>query len=141
MAARLTDKQKKRIIADYVELGSYNAVAKKHRVADTTVKRIVLADGETRRKVEQKKEQNTADILAYMDTKKDVVCAIIGDYLEALRDRNKIDKATTVQLSTTLGTLIDKFAPRDRYGSPEHNQYEDDPITKSLKEDAENGFL
>ena len=25
MAARLTDKQKKKIIADYVELGSYNA--------------------------------------------------------------------------------------------------------------------
>lgn len=29
MAARLTDKQKKKIVADYLELGSYNAVAKK----------------------------------------------------------------------------------------------------------------
>lgn len=28
MAARLTDKQKKKIIADYVQLGSYNAVSK-----------------------------------------------------------------------------------------------------------------
>ena len=37
MAARLTDKQKKKIIADYVQLGSYNAVAKKHKIADSTV--------------------------------------------------------------------------------------------------------
>jgi len=28
VAARLTDKQKKEIIADYVELGSFNAAAK-----------------------------------------------------------------------------------------------------------------
>jgi hypothetical protein len=33
MAARLTDKQRKKIIADYVDLGSYNAVAKKHKVS------------------------------------------------------------------------------------------------------------
>ena len=39
MAARLTDKQKKKIIADYVELGSYNAVAKIHGVSRQTVKK------------------------------------------------------------------------------------------------------
>lgn len=37
MAARLTDKQKK-IVADYLELGSYNAVAKKNNVSNHTVK-------------------------------------------------------------------------------------------------------
>ena len=58
MAARLTDKQKKKIIADYVEIGSYNAVAKKHGVSDTTVKRIVSTDFEMLEKVEQKKEEN-----------------------------------------------------------------------------------
>ena len=42
MAARLTDKQKKKIVADYLELGSYNATAKRNNVSDTTVKRIVL---------------------------------------------------------------------------------------------------
>lgn len=41
---RLTDKQRKQIVADYVELGSYAAVAKKHGVADTTVKRAVEQD-------------------------------------------------------------------------------------------------
>ena len=42
MAARLTDKQKKKIVADYLETGSYRATARKNRIADGTVKRIVL---------------------------------------------------------------------------------------------------
>ena len=41
MAARLTDKQKKKIVADYLELGSYLAVAKKNGVSDSSVKRVV----------------------------------------------------------------------------------------------------
>lgn len=131
MAARLTDKQKKRIIADYAEMGSYNAVAKKHGVADGTVRRIILSNPEFTKKVEQKKAENSADILEYMDTKKDVVCAIIGDYLEALRDKEKIQKATTVQLSTTLGTLIDKFTMVSKEVGQNN---EPDALSKSLEE-------
>ena len=37
MASRLTDKQKKKIIADYVESGSYRATAKKFGVSKSTV--------------------------------------------------------------------------------------------------------
>lgn len=131
MAARLTDKQKKRIIADYAEMGSYNSVAKKHGVADGTVRRIILSNPEFTKKVEQKKAENSADILEYMDTKKDVVCAIIGDYLEALRDKEKIQKATTVQLSTTLGTLIDKFTMVSKEVGQNN---EPDALSKSLEE-------
>lgn len=40
MAARLTDKQKKKIIADYVEMGSFNAAAKANGVSRNTVKRL-----------------------------------------------------------------------------------------------------
>lgn len=41
MAARLTDRKKKekKIIADYLELQSYNATAKKNKVCPDTVKR------------------------------------------------------------------------------------------------------
>ena len=68
MAARLTDKQKKKIIADYVELGSYSAVARKHKISDKTVKSVVLSDPEFTRKSEDKKEENCVDnaiILCY----------------------------------------------------------------------------
>ena len=40
MAARLTDKQKKEIIADYVECGSYRATAKKFGVSAMTVRSV-----------------------------------------------------------------------------------------------------
>lgn len=135
MAARLTDKQKKRIIADYIELGSYNAVAKKYNVTRQTVKNIVTADAESRQKLQDKKEQNTADILAHMEQKKDKVNQIIDAYLDKLLDPEMMDRATPAQLTTALGTLIDKFTMArvvDR-----NQKREDDPLTKALKEEAE----
>ena len=68
-----------------------------------------------------------------MDSKKDAVCLIIDRYLKALLDEDKIEKATTSQLTTALGTLIDKFTMQG--GRPE--QMAEDPLTKALKEMAE----
>ncbi len=109
MAKHLTDKQKKKIIADYVELGSYNAVAKKHKVSATTIKNVVLKDSESLEKCEQKKEQNTKDILSHMESKKDTVIQVVDRYLEALLDEEMIRKANPSQLTTAMGTVIDKF--------------------------------
>lgn len=139
MAARLTDKQKKLIVADYVEIGSYNAVAKKHGVSVTTVIRV-CENEETKQKVIEKKEENSADILAYMETKRDKVAEIIGLYLDRLSDPELINKSNASQLTTALGTLIDKFTMQGvkQAGTTR----EDDPLTKALKECArelENG--
>ena len=41
MAARITDRKKKKIVADCLELGSYNAAAKLNGVCGQTVRRIV----------------------------------------------------------------------------------------------------
>lgn len=131
MAARLTDKRKKKIIADYVQLGSYNAVAKKHGVADSTVKRVVLADPNMQKKAEQKKEQNTADILTYMDSKKSVVCEILGKGLSILNDEEKLRDASPAQITTALGTLIDKWTAM---GAGIRNDAEEDALSRSLRE-------
>ena len=109
MAKHLTDRQKKKIIADYVELGSYNAVAKKHKLSATTVKNTVLKDKKSVEMCEQKKEQNTADILSFMDGKKKDVCDIISLYLEYLQDPKKLDRASLQSIATSLGIIIDKF--------------------------------
>ena len=109
VAKHLTDRQKKKIIADYVELGSYNAVAKKHKLSATTVKNTVLKDKKSVEKCEQKKEQNTADILAFMEGKKQDVCYIISLYLEYLKDPNKLERASVQSIATSLGIVIDKF--------------------------------
>jgi len=109
MAARLSDKKRKRIIADYIEIGTYYGVAQKHKIAANTVKRIVTADPETAKKVKQKKEENTADILAHMETKSAQVCALVDLYLTELMKPERLERATPSQLSTVIGTLIDKW--------------------------------
>lgn len=119
MAARLTDRQKKRIIADYVELGSYRAAGRKNRVSADTVKRAVLEDGDIVRKTTQKKAENAADILDYMDGKKALVCEIIGKGLDALNGPDKLAEASPSQITTALGTLIDKFASGEAGRVPE----------------------
>lgn len=110
MAKHLTDLQKKQIIADYATLGSYRAVAKKHGVANTTVRSIVLGDPQTKQKTAQKKDENTADILQYMEDQKDDVCNIISLYLSALQDPKRLDRASVQSIATSLGIIIDKFS-------------------------------
>ena len=55
MAARLTDKRRKKIVADYLELGSYRATGRKNNVSAGTVKRIVEECDDIEQKVSQKK--------------------------------------------------------------------------------------
>ena len=134
MAARLTDKQKKKIVADYLELGSYNAVAKLNGVSNHTVKRVVLGVPEIVKKVQQKKDDNTADILEYMESQRGLVCEIIGKGLTILNDEEKLREATPSQITTALGTLIDKFTAVT--GGPGDTAKEDE-LSKSLREMAE----
>ena len=134
MAARLTDRQKKKIIADYVQLNNYCAVAKINNVSATTVKNIVLASVDFVEKCEQKKEENTADVLAYMDEHKDLVCSFIGKGLEMLNDPKKLAAANLSQITTAMGTLIDKWA---MIGGSPADTVNEDALSKSLKEMAE----
>lgn len=130
MAARLTDKQKKKIVADYLETGSYRATGRKNGVSDGTVKRVVSDCGDIEQKIARKKEENTADILAYMESQKGLVCEIIGKGLAALNDPEKLAESTPAQITTALGTLIDKFTALD---AARPKQAEADGMTLSEK--------
>lgn len=134
MAARLTDLKKKKILADYLESGSYRATAKKNGVSDSTVKRIIVGSSDFMQKAAQKKEENTADILAYMDSQKNLVCEIIAKGLAALNEPDKLAGASPSQITTAMGTLIDKWAMIS--GGPSDNGKEDE-LSKSLREMAE----
>ncbi len=109
MAARLTDRQKKKIIADYVELGSYSAAARKNGVSDNTVRNIIRGNSDISRKCERKKEQNTADMIAYMDSRKEQAKTVLDTCLNALSDQKKIDAAKLSEIATVMGIVIDKF--------------------------------
>ena len=109
MAARLTDRERKKIIADYIESGSYNATAQKNGVSRQTVKNIVTSDTDIGQKLQQKKAENTADMLEYMEKQRELVCEIIDKGLLALNEPGKFDRATPIQITTAIGTLIDKW--------------------------------
>lgn len=109
MAARLTDAQKKKIVADYAEIGSYAAVGRMNGVSDKTVKSIVKSDPETSRISEQKKKQNTLDMLQYMDDRRKKAQKVMDIYLKALSDPEKIKSASLSQIATAFGIITDKF--------------------------------
>jgi hypothetical protein len=109
-ARRLTDKQKKKIVADYVQLQSYRAAAKLNDVSDATVKKVVKEDPESARLCAQKKRENSKDMLSYMESKQGEAQELLGLYLKAMADPDKIAEATLPQLSTAFGTIVDKFA-------------------------------
>lgn len=135
MAARLTDKQKKKIIADYIELGSYNAVAKLNGISRQTVKNIVDKDTEIGQKLHDKKEENTKEILAHMDEQKEQVCTIIDKILKEMCDDKKIASTPLNKLATAMGILIDKFTASELTKGPskEGNNLAD-AIADSVKE-------
>ena len=109
MAARLTDKQKKKIVADYLETESYNATAKMNGVCGQTVRRVVEESQGITENLKRKKEANTADILAYMEAQKNRVCEIIDISLEVLPDKIRNAK-TAADVTTAMGTVISKWA-------------------------------
>ena len=133
IAARLTDKQKKKIVADYLELQSVNATAKKNHDSWGTVKAILDETGEIEKKLEQKKDENTADILAYMESRRKQVCEIIEVGLEVLPEKIRYAR-TASEVTTAIGTLIDKFTA---FGGGPGDTVKDDGLSQSLREMAE----
>ena len=91
-----------------MERGSYRATAKKNGFSDDRVRRVVEKCGDFQQKLEQKKEENTADILTYIERTRGIVCEILGKGLDALNSPDKQAEASPAQITTALGTLIDK---------------------------------
>lgn len=132
MAKHLSDREKKQIIAEYIACGSYNAVAKKYKVADTTVKRIVERDPEMQKKAEQKKAENTKDVLAFLDLKKEDACLFIEKALGAMCSTEKIAAAPLSQIATAMGIVIDKFTAGGLANSMSLDMAEDNEILKEM---------
>ncbi len=131
MAARLTDRKKKKIVADYLELQSYRATARKNNVSGDTVKRVVEKCGDFKQKAAQKKEENTADILAYMESQREDVCKFLEQAMGELRNPEKLAKAQLQQIATTMAIIIDKYTAIS--GGPADTAEEDD-LSRSLRE-------
>lgn len=110
--AKLTDKQKKKIIADYIENQNFCETARMNNVSDMTVKRLIESNENKSvlEKVEQKKLENTQTTLEYMEEQHQTKKEIIDNLLKAINEKSKnVDMFTNVRdLATAYGILIDK---------------------------------
>ncbi len=107
---KLTDKQKKKIIADYVDNGNYSETARINNTTDTTVRTIIKDNKDMAlEKMEQKKQQNTKDILDYMEETKEKRKKVIDLCLEKMEERlNKDELMNIKDIATAYGVLVDK---------------------------------
>ncbi len=107
---RLTDEERKKIIAEYIDCQSYNKVAKKYHISATTVKKWVLKDTDSVKKCEQKKEENTQTMLDMISKTNTKRLKVISKIVDAIDDKvEKVDQFTNVKdLASAYGVLIDK---------------------------------
>lgn len=110
--SKLTDKQKKKIYADYINNNNYSETGRMNGISKQTVIRIVKSfnNTETERKVTQKKEENTKDILDYMDSIAEDQKEIIKLSMEAMKEKLKNpDMFTSVKdIAMVYGIIYDK---------------------------------
>lgn len=109
---KLTDKQKKKIIADYVDNQNFSETARMNNVNVATVKRLIDSDydKDLQEKAKQKKEENTLSTIEYMQTQHETKKKILDKILKAIEDKaDNLDMFTNIKdLATAYGIILDK---------------------------------
>ncbi len=109
---KLTDKQKKKIIADFVENNNYSETARMNNVSEYTARKLCKDSNnkEIKEKIEQKKEENTKSMLEMITETNNKRLQVISKLVNAIDDKaDKVDAFTNVKdLASAYGILIDK---------------------------------
>ena len=126
---KLTDKQKKKIIADYVDNGNYSETARINGVNKSTVQRLISKNQEVQQKAQEKKEENTQDMLQYLESKKEDKKRVIELCFKALEDKlASPDMFTSIRdIAMVYGILVDKDL---KYKELMNNRVKDDKLVK-----------
>lgn len=135
---KLTDKQKKKIIADYIENQNYSETARKNNVAVDTVRRIIFTNKDDEnfvKKSKQKKEQDTQDILEYMNDitqgQKKVINLSLEVIIEMLENRDK--KLTGRDIAMIYGVIFDKALKYKELQLKDKDNSNTDEINRNIK--------
>lgn len=110
MAKRLTDKEKKQIIAYYIECQNLRETARKFNVSPDTVKRLTKDNKEIEQNLAQKKEENTKNVLNELDKTKNKRINLLNKMIDKMEEKvDNIDMFTNVKdLATAYGIIVDK---------------------------------
>ena len=106
---KLTDRQKKQMIVDRAEGMTFESIANKYGVSTTTAQRVIKGDPETAKKVQEKKDENTLDMLQYMEGQKPKIQKLLANILEAMDDPAKLARTNPRDLATAYGIIYDKI--------------------------------
>ena len=107
--SKLTDKERKKIVARYIECQNFKQVAREFNVSDTTVKNCVKRTPQTSERLARKKEQNTQDVFAFLDSRKDMFMKAVDVCFQVISDPERYNRTSPQAAATTMGILIDKY--------------------------------
>lgn len=138
MGRRLSDEEKKKIVADYINTQNYCETARINNVSEANVRRIIKEDKNIKditEKCEQKKEENTRDILKYMDSIYEKQKSIIDLSLSALEKKLKNpDMFTNVKdIATVYGVIFDKALKYKEIQLKDKDNSNTDEINQNIK--------
>lgn len=112
MARKKTDKEIKEIIAYYLDCNNYSETARKFGMSDTGVKKLINRESnkESTKLLEEKKNNNTQEVIQDMDDRKETVKRILGKLLKGIEDKSdNVDMFTSIRdLAMAYGTIVDK---------------------------------
>ena len=117
-AARIGDKKRKRIILDKVEGMSNRAIAKKHKVTEYAVRKIIKEDPDFAQEIAQQKARNARAMVDYLEDERWKAQEIIGKLIGAMADEDKLKDSGVRDLATAMGILVDKFTANARSEAP-----------------------
>lgn len=145
MAKHLTDKEKKKIIADYMECGNYSETGRRNGVSRTIVRKVIQQNSDSAELFRQKKEENTQDIISYMDQRsksfQDFVDYILDKRINPTTNKKELDSVSLPQLMTAFGILMDKLLKsvelKNKKAQTAAISQEDDGLEKAVMEAAQ----
>lgn len=110
--------KEREIIADYAELQSIKATAERHGVSLSTVSEIIKRNPESQQIIEDVRRQGAERLREYIAEQAPRVEGIISALIDKIGDPETIKKANLLQSATTLGIVLDKFAPNVQQCGP-----------------------
>lgn len=134
---KLTDKQKKKIIADYIQNQNYSETGRMNNVDETTVRRLIKKENqqEIKEKAEKKREEDTKDILEYMNDitkgQKKVINLSLEVITEMLEKRDK--RLTGRDIAMIYGVIFDKALKYKEIQLKDKDNSNTDEINQNIK--------
>ena len=121
--AKLTDRQRKQIIAEYAGGGiSQRELAERYQVTQKTISKILNTE-EVYQKVSEKKEENTRSMLAFLDSRKEKAQSLMDAILDSAR--SDIKKAPLRDKMGAFKILSESFG-RDAFARQTREKAEED---------------